>query len=65
MCLILLALRAHPEYPLVIAANRDEFYARPTAAAGLWEDSPRVLAGRDRPRDSPGRDRPGARAVQG
>jgi uncharacterized protein with NRDE domain len=47
MCLILLALRAHPEYPLVIAANRDEFYARPTAAAELWEDSPRVLAGRD------------------
>jgi uncharacterized protein with NRDE domain len=47
MCLILLALRAHPKYQLVIAANRDEFYARPTAAAGLWEDSPWVLAGRD------------------
>ncbi len=47
MCLILLALRTHPAYPLVIAANRDEFYERPTATAGSWEDSPRVLAGRD------------------
>ncbi len=47
MCLILLAARAHPEYPLVIAANRDEFYARPTVPAAPWPDSPRLLAGRD------------------
>ncbi|HEV2131169.1 MAG TPA: NRDE family protein [Longimicrobiaceae bacterium] len=47
MCLILLAHRIHPEYPLVFAANRDEFYARPTAPAGYWDDAPEVLAGRD------------------
>jgi uncharacterized protein with NRDE domain len=44
MCLIALALDAHPSYRLVIAANRDEFYARPTA---WWADAPDVLAGRD------------------
>lgn len=47
MCLILLALDAHPEYSLIVAANRDEFYDRPTAAAGVWEDAPSVLGGRD------------------
>jgi len=47
MCLILFALGAHPEYPLVIAANRDEYYRRPTAKAGFWHDHPQVLAGRD------------------
>lgn len=47
MCLILLAWRAHPDYPLVVAANRDEFFARPTAPAAWWEDAPRLLAGRD------------------
>jgi uncharacterized protein with NRDE domain len=47
MCLILFAWQVHPDYPLVVAANRDEFYARPTAAAGFWTDAPAVLAGRD------------------
>ena len=47
MCLILVAWRAHPDYPLVVAANRDEFFARPTAPAGFWKDAPQVLAGRD------------------
>jgi uncharacterized protein with NRDE domain len=47
MCLILVAWQAHPEYPLVVAANRDEFFARPSAAAGRWAEDPRVLGGRD------------------
>jgi uncharacterized protein with NRDE domain len=47
MCLILLAYRSHPDYPLILAANRDEFYDRPTAPAQFWSEAPRLLAGRD------------------
>lgn len=47
MCLILLAWRVTPEYPLVVASNRDEFFDRPSAPAAFWSDSPNVLAGRD------------------
>ncbi|MDE3839305.1 hypothetical protein C0966_08050 [Bacillus methanolicus] len=47
MCLILFAYRVHPDYPLILAANRDEFYERPTAPAAFWDDHPSVLAGRD------------------
>jgi uncharacterized protein with NRDE domain len=47
MCLILLAWRAHPEFPLVFAGNRDEAYARPSAAADFWKDEPRIFGGRD------------------
>jgi uncharacterized protein with NRDE domain len=47
MCLVLLALDAHPDHALVLAANRDEFYDRPTAPAAFWPDAPAVLAGRD------------------
>ncbi len=47
MCLIVFAYRSHPHYRLVLAANRDEFYARPTAAAGFWPEDPNMLAGRD------------------
>jgi uncharacterized protein with NRDE domain len=47
MCLIVLAWRVHPEYRLIVAANRDEFHARPTAPAAFWEDHPALLAGRD------------------
>jgi uncharacterized protein with NRDE domain len=47
MCLILVAWRSHPRYPLVVAANRDEFFARRTASADFWDDAPEVLAGRD------------------
>jgi uncharacterized protein with NRDE domain len=47
MCLILVAWRVHPDYPLVVAANRDEFFPRPTAPAAFWKKAPQVLAGRD------------------
>ncbi len=47
MCLIVLAWRVHPRFPLVVAANRDEFHARPAAAASFWSDRPGILAGRD------------------
>ena len=47
MCLIFLAWRVHADYPLVVAANRDEFFARPTAVADFWPEAPLVLAGRD------------------
>ena len=47
MCLIVFAHRAHADYRLVVAANRDEWFGRPTAPAGFWSDAPDVLAGRD------------------
>ena len=47
MCLILIAYGAHPDYELLVAANRDEFHDRPTASLAFWKDSPQVLAGRD------------------
>jgi uncharacterized protein with NRDE domain len=47
MCLILFAYKVHPKYKLMVAANRDEFYQRPTAPVHYWEDVPEILAGRD------------------
>lgn len=47
MCLILFAFNKHSKYKLIVAANRDEFYKRPTAPAHWWEDSPHILAGKD------------------
>jgi uncharacterized protein with NRDE domain len=47
MCLILMAWRVHADYPIVMAANRDEFHQRPTAPAQWWTDRPQLLAGRD------------------
>lgn len=47
MCLILLGWRAHPAFPLVVAANRDEFHQRATAPAAFWTEQPQMLAGRD------------------
>ncbi len=47
MCLILVAYRYHPRWPLLVAANRDEFHDRPTAPLAFWTDAPHVLAGRD------------------
>ncbi len=47
MCLILFAYQQHPEYPLIIAANRDEYYHRATRGPHFWSDRPQIFAGRD------------------
>jgi uncharacterized protein with NRDE domain len=47
MCLVLFAYQANPRQTLVVAANRDELYARDAAAAHYWETEPALLAGRD------------------
>jgi len=47
MCLIVLAWRAHPAWPLIVAANRDEFHRRPAEPLHSWPDAPQVVAGRD------------------
>jgi uncharacterized protein with NRDE domain len=47
MCLILFSYLKHPRYRLILAANRDEFYERPTKSAGFWEEDGNILAGKD------------------
>lgn len=47
MCLILVSYDQHPDYKLIFAANRDEFYDRPTRPLAFWEDMPEIIAGRD------------------
>lgn len=47
MCLIVFGWQASPRTRLAVAANRDEFFARPAAPAAWWADAPHVLAGRD------------------
>jgi uncharacterized protein with NRDE domain len=47
MCLLVLAWHSHPRYPLVVAANRDEFHARPAAPLARWPAPADLLAGRD------------------
>ena len=47
MCILFIAYHKHPKHPLIVLANRDEFYDRPTAPAARWADHPTVTAGRD------------------
>lgn len=47
MCLIVFAWRSHPDYRLILTANRDEFHGRPAQPLHWWPDHPTVLAGRD------------------
>ena len=47
MCLIFISFQHHPNYKLIVAGNRDEFYNRKTEAANYWRDYPQILAGRD------------------
>ena len=47
MCLILFSYQPESSTPLILGANRDEFFNRATQSAGYWVDAPQVLAGRD------------------
>jgi uncharacterized protein with NRDE domain len=47
MCLVVFAWNAHPDYKLILAANRDEFHGRPSQDAHWWPDHSHILAGRD------------------
>jgi len=47
VCLVVFAWKAHPDYKLIVAANRDEFHGRPSQDAHWWPDLPNVLGGRD------------------
>lgn len=47
MCLILFSLDGHPRFPLIIAANRDEAYQRPSTPLAFWPDAPHIAGGRD------------------
>lgn len=47
MCLIVFAYKYHPQYPLILAGNRDEFHRRPTQKLHVWDGNPNILAGKD------------------
>ena len=47
MCVVALARRVHPDWPLILIGNRDEFHARPAAALAEWDDDSGIVAGRD------------------
>lgn len=47
MCILFIALGEHPRYPLIVAANRDEEFARPSREAHYWQESPNIYGGRD------------------
>ncbi|WP_431030003.1 NRDE family protein [Lysinibacillus sp. LZ02] len=47
MCIIAFSYKTHPDFPIIITANRDEFYIRETKTAHIWENAPHILAGRD------------------
>lgn len=47
MCLLIFAHQVSPQFPLVLAANRDEFHARPTRPSQFWNEHPGLLAGKD------------------
>lgn len=47
MCVVALARHVHPDWPLILIGNRDEFHARPTAPLAIWDDGSGIVAGRD------------------
>ena len=46
MCVVTLAHRVHPDWPLILIGNRDEFHARPAAPLAEWDDGSGIIAGR-------------------
>lgn len=47
MCVVALAHRVHPDWPLILIGNRDEFHGRPAAPLHAWDDGSGIVAGRD------------------
>lgn len=47
MCLIVFTWQLNPDFPLILAGNRDEFFARPTREAHFWDEHPHIFGGRD------------------
>ena len=47
MCVVALAYRVHPDWPIILIGNRDEFHARPAAPLHAWDDGSGIVAGRD------------------
>lgn len=47
MCVVALACQVHPDWPLILIGNRDEFHGRPSAALAMWDDGSGIVAGRD------------------
>ena len=47
MCFALIAIRQRPDYPFILAANRDEYFHRPALPLHAWEDFPGIIGGRD------------------
>lgn len=47
MCLVAIAWKTHPRWRLLMAGNRDEFHARPTAGLAVWPEPSGIRAGRD------------------
>jgi uncharacterized protein with NRDE domain len=47
MCTIIVLNQVHPTYPVIIAANRDEYYARPSTPPTRLSDAPVAIGGVD------------------
>lgn len=47
MCILFLAVNQHADYPLIVAANRDEMHARPSQSLHCWTDGSGIIAGKD------------------
>ena len=48
MCTTLFSYNFNPNYPIIIASNRDEFYERPTSDVSFWNKHPNIIGGIDK-----------------